>query len=150
MKKAPLSLFECVTALSCVIVYLVGPCIVGCAHLSPTADPLVVRAEQVGTTGDAAFKLALKLDNSNRPFWMTNASDFHAFCEWLRSPVIVEATNKVTRAQGLVIALDDIKRDYKAGRASSNAVITAIFTLQSTAIQAQDWLSVATNTVPKL
>jgi hypothetical protein len=45
----------------------------------------------------------------------------------------------------MLVSLDDVKLDYKAARVSSNAVFTALATVQSAMNQANSYLSVVTN-----
>ena len=127
----------------------VSAIISGCAPLQPGADPLVVRTEQTLTSGKATFDLVLAVDDSNRTFWRTNAPGFHNFVEWLRQPQAVQLPNSTTnlpRCYAMLWQLDEIKSDYQASRASSNAVIEALTTLQSTLQQATAWEAVITDT----
>ncbi len=80
----------------------------------------------------------------------TNAPAFHQFCEWLRQPQTVAdsyGTNTLPRGLAMLMSVDDIKNDYEASRASSNALLEALATLQSTANQASSWSSVITNQI---
>lgn len=125
----------------------------GCAHLAPGADPLVVRVEQSEQSAKATFDLLLSTDNANRPFWATNAPQFHQLCEWFRqpqpvSPIGTNAPGRLPRAAAIIWSLDSIKQDYKAGRSSSNAVMSALILLNSSAAQAATWLPVITNAPP--
>ena len=120
--------------------------LVGCASLQPGADPLVVRAEQTEAIAKSAFDTVLNFDNSNRGFWATNAPAYHSFCEWLRQPQTVEATNTLPRAAAMLISLDDIKLAYKISTVSSNALIEAITTVSAAAGQAQAWITISTST----
>ena len=135
----------CVTliAVSLVSIWL---SISGCAPLKPGADPLVVRAEQVESTAKITFDLVLNVDNTDRGFWRTNAPAFHAFCEWLRVPMVIWVTNTLPRASAMIAGLDTVKSDYLLARQGSNALITAITVLQSASSQASAWGSVVTNT----
>jgi len=116
-----------------------------CAPLQPGADPIVVRAEQSETVAKGTFDAILKLDNSNRPYFRTNAPGLHKLCEWLRQPQMVEGTNKLPRATALLVSLDDVKLAYKAGRATTNELFTVLFPVESAVGQAQNWLTVTTN-----
>ena len=120
--------------------------LVGCASLQPGADPLVVRAEQTEAIAKSAFDTVLNFDNSNRGFWATNSPAYHSFCEWLRQPQTVEATNTLPRAAAMLISLDDIKLAYKISTVSSNALIEAITTVSAAAGQAQAWITISTST----
>lgn len=116
----------------------------GCAHLQPGANPIVVRVEQAETSAKASFVMALNTDNMDRGFWRTNAPAFHGFCEWLRVPTPY-GTNTLPRYRALLLSLDDVKLDYKAARASSNQLYTALVTFESVATQAGSWLNILTN-----
>jgi hypothetical protein len=118
---------------------------IGCSHLQPGADPLVVNVERVETVGKSTFDLVLHVDHTDRGFWATNAPAFHSFCDWLRQPITIEATNTLPRASALLLSLDDVKLDYKAARCSSNAVIEALATFQGILNQAIAWSTVVTN-----
>lgn len=120
--------------------------LLGCVALRPGADPLVVRTEQTLQTAGSTFDLVLRLDHSDRGFWRTNAPGFHNFCEWLRAPLYVTppGTN-LARALALQLQLDTVKREYKAARANSSDVLTALSTLQSALNQAGAWAGVITN-----
>jgi len=117
----------------------------GCAKLQPGADPLIVRAEQTEQVAKATFDLVLNVDHSDRGFWRTNAPAFHGFCEWLRQPQPVWGTNVLPRASAMIANLDTVKLDYRAARASSNALITALLTLSSAVDQASAWSIIVTN-----
>lgn len=117
----------------------------GCVKLKPGADPLVVRVEQTEAGAKATFDLVLKIDHTDRGFWRTNAPAFHNFCEWLRQPQPVWGTNQLPRASAMIVNLDNIKQDYVASRASSNAVISALTVLQSAVREASAWSGVVTN-----
>ncbi|HWC60859.1 MAG TPA: hypothetical protein VHC44_14280 [Verrucomicrobiae bacterium] len=119
--------------------------LVGCVQLQPGADPIVVRVEQTETVAKSSFDLVLNVDNSNRPFFATNAPPFHRFCEWLREPQTVEQTNTLPRAAAMLVSLDDVKLAYKNASVGSNDVLTALATVQSAMSQANAWLTVVTN-----
>jgi hypothetical protein len=129
----------------------VGITITSCASLAPGADPLVVRVEQTETTAKSTFDLVLNEDNSNRPFWMTNAPAFHAFCEWLRQPQTVEVTNTLPRASAMLLSLDDVKVAYQASKTAgnSNLLYTIVATTEAAVSQASAWITIATNTPTK-
>lgn len=117
-----------------------------CAHLDPSADPLVVNAERLEAVATSAFDSAVNLDNSNRPFWQTNAPAFHAFAEWLRAPVVIEQQGAFPRGLAMVKLVDDAKLTYKANRAQSNILLNAVADLQTAVIQAQSWNNIISNT----
>lgn len=127
---------------------LIGLALWGCATLQPGADPLVVRVEQAETSAKSSFQLVLSVDQLDRGFWRTNAPAFHGYCEWLRVPTAYQVTNTLPRYRVLLLSLDDVKRDYKAARSSSNALFTALATLNSAANQASAWLQIVTNKPP--
>jgi hypothetical protein len=113
----------------------------GCARLQPGADPLVVRVEQTESIAKDTFDMVLGIDNSQRDFYRSNAPGFHNFCEWLRQPQTVEGTNTLPRSTAMLVSLDDIKLQYKAASASSNAVFTALQTVTAAMAQANEWMA---------
>jgi hypothetical protein len=113
----------------------------GCAHLAPGADPVVVRVEQTETIAKTTFDQVLSIDNSQRAFYATNAPGFHNFCEWLRQPQTAEGTNTLPRCTAMLVSLDDVKLDYKAAHVSSNAVFTVLQTVTGAMAQANEWLA---------
>lgn len=121
----------------------------GCKSLSAGADPLVVRVEQGQSVAKSTFDMVLNLDNSNRPFWRTNAPAFHSFAEWLRTPSTYEATNTLPRCVVIQLNIDDLKLAYKSSKttSNSNALWTAFGTLSELLTQAQSWQSIITNSV---
>jgi hypothetical protein len=125
--------------------------LLGCKSLTAGADPLVVRVEQTETTAKAGFDAVLNEDNSNRSFWITNAPAFHKFCEWLRQPQTVEGTNSLPRAAAMLVSLDDVKVAYKSAStsANSNLLFTIVGTVEAAVLQAQSWLTIATNNPAK-
>ena len=137
--KLPLML-----AFAC-LVFMPVLCFTGCASLQPGADPVVVNTERAETLGKSTFDLVLNTDNTDRAFWATNVPAFHNFCEWLRQPQTIEATNTLPRALALLLSLDDVKRDYQAGLSSSNALQTALVTFEGVVDQAVSWSTIITN-----
>jgi hypothetical protein len=126
--------------------------VAGCASIDPGADKLVVRVEQTQTVAGETFDLVLTADDLNRPFWQANAPAFHEFCEWLRAPITYQspefgATN-IARVLMMQFQLDDVKRDYKASRASSNDLYTAFITMKSALTQAEAWQQVINTSGP--
>lgn len=119
--------------------------LIGCVPLQPGADPLVVRTEQAELGAQATFRLTLQTDQLDRGFWRTNAPAFHDYCEFLRVPTPYQVTNTLPRYRVMLLSLDDVKLDYKQGRATSNALATALITLQSLQHQANAWLTIVTN-----
>lgn len=128
----------------------------GCAAIQKGNDPLVVNVERTETIARDTFDMVLSIDNSQRDFYRNNAPAFHNFCEWLRQPQSVpDVDGKVVslpRDLAMLLSLDNVKLDYKAARASSNDVFTALQTVTGAMAQANAWLNtgVATNTIPKL
>lgn len=120
---------------------------VGCTHLDPGADPVVVRAEQVETGASATFELVVKTDNNNRSFWITNAPAFHNFAEWLRSPISIQGTNH-PRGIAMIFQLDADKVAYKSHGGSSNALVASTAVLQSALTQSTAWLTISSNSTP--
>ena len=114
--------------------------LVACASLNPGADAFVVRVEQAQTAAGATFDLVLRVDNSDRGFWRTNAPAFHQFCEWLRTPQKMQGSN-VARAVALQLNVDDLKFAYKQSNTTgnSNALWTAFRVLSAVISQADSW-----------
>jgi len=122
----------------------------GCATLSPTADPFVVRVEQTQTTASSTFDLVLNVDNANRAFWVTNAPAFHQFCEWLRTPQTYQ-TLPVPRVVAIQLNVDDLKRSYITSKTTgtSNALWSAWSVMDTAVGQASSWYNiVSTSTHP--
>ena len=121
----------------------------GCASLNPGADPLVVRVEQALTVANASFDLVLRVDQADRGFWKTNAPAFHSFCEWLRTPISTYGDGNQPRAVGLQLNLDGLKNSYKANKtaAGSNALFTALLTLNSAVNQSASWSNIITSPI---
>lgn len=118
----------------------------GCAtRLDPGADPIVVRTEQTLTIAKSTFDLVLNIDHSHRELWREKAPAFHDFCEWLRMPRKLHHLT-MPQCSAMLMSLDDVKLDYKTGRATSNDLLTALSTLQGVLNQANAWLTIATNT----
>ena len=120
--------------------------VIGCAALQPGADPLVVRTEQLETTGTAAFDLVVNTDDANRDFWLTNAPAFHTFAEYLRTPTpILNSTNILPKGLAIIWNVDQLKVAYKANASASNALISAVGTLGTLVDQAGSWSNIVTN-----
>jgi hypothetical protein len=117
----------------------------GCSHLQPGADPLVVRCEQTETIAYATFDTFLQIDDSNRAFWKTNTPALHSFAEYLRAPV-PDGTANCQRGISYIRGLNTVKRAYKQGSASSNAVVTILATVETAVIEAQKHIATATAT----
>lgn len=140
-RKIVLAFLFCIVLISAVCTLVPG-----CATVGPGNDPLVVRAEQAETSAKATFDMVLHTDDANRPFWQSNAPAFHTFCEWLRQPQVA-GTNTLPRASAMIWQLNTVKRDYKGAKNTySNALVTALVTLQSSLSQASYWASITTNT----
>ena len=117
----------------------------GCASITPGADPLVVRTEQTESTAGSTFDMILTIDQADRGLWKSNAPAFHTFCEWLRTPQSYAGTN-YPRCVVMQLNVDDLKLAYKASKTagSSNALVSA-FTVLSTAIsQSTSWSNIIT------
>lgn len=122
--------------------------LLGCATLKPGADPFVVRVEQTQSVAMSTFDFVLHLDQSNRPFWRTNAPGFHNFCEWLRTPQPYGGTN-VPRCIAMQANLDDLKAAYKASKTagSSNVLWNAWSVLNAAISQSGSWSNIITSPV---
>lgn len=120
-----------------------------CRKLDPGADPIVVRTEQFLTTAQSTFLFTLQVNQQDREFWRTKAPAFHEYCETLRRPTPYPLgngqTNYYPQYRVALLSLNDIKRDYKLGRVSSNALWTALVTLESVRNQGSAWLTIVTN-----
>ena len=115
----------------------------GCSSVSTGSDPLVVRAEQAEQTAYNTFDEFLKIDDlamANPAVSNTWATSAHPFAAFLRKPV-VNGTNTVPFGIATVLSLDKIKLAYKAGTATSNALVTALDVLQTTVAQAGQYTS---------
>lgn len=99
--------------------------IVGCASLSPGADPLVVRAEQTETFATNTFYTFLSIEANDRLLIEANFPAIHAFAETLRQPV-TEGTNRYRACYYWVHLLDNAKLAYKAGTGTSNQLVAAL------------------------
>jgi hypothetical protein len=121
---------------------------IGCASLTPGADPLVVRVEQTLTGANATFDFVLGIDNGNRAFWVTNAPAFHQFAEWLRTPQAY-GTNVVSRCVAMQLNTDDLKLSYQASKTtgSSNALWSAWSVLSTAITQTGSWSNIITGPV---
>lgn len=137
-----------------VVVGLVALAIVGCATLNKGADPFVVRVEQTQTVANATFDFVLHVDQADRGFFRTNAPGFHAFCEWLRTPMTYAGTvtSTVPRCVDMQLNVSDLKLAYKQSRTggNSNALYSVWVVLNSAIGQASSWSNiVATTTHPQ-
>lgn len=112
----------------------------GCSTVSPGNDPLIVRTEQVEVETDATFTEFLTLDDiAQRNTSISNLwVDAHKFAQYLRQP-IVNGTNTLPFGKATILSLDQVKLAYKAGTSTSNALVTAIATVEATANQANQY-----------
>jgi len=117
----------------------------GCAGLQAGADPVVVRTEQFLTGAQGTFRYTLQVDDLDRGYWRSKAPAFHEYCEVLRTPTVYQETNTLPQYRVALLALNDLKNDYKRGRASSNAVLTALAVVEGLNNQAGAWLAIITN-----
>lgn len=134
MKKT-LSLLACVALLSSCALF----------QTSTGADPFVVRVEQTQTIATATLDTFLKVDDSNRLFFRTNAAAAHQFAEGLRQWRVDKVppdnhleTNRVWVSY--LKSLNRVKIAYKAHTASSNEVVTVLATVESALSEAQGYL----------
>jgi predicted TIM-barrel fold metal-dependent hydrolase len=120
--------------------------LVSCATLNPGADPFVVRVEQTQTGASATFDFLLHLNHANRSFWKTNAPEFHAFAEWLRTPQPY-GTNTFARCVVIQLNVDDLKLEYKSAKTAgnSNALYTALAMLKAAVAQCNSWSNIVTS-----
>lgn len=126
-----------------------GALLFGCAHLQSGADPFVVRVEQAQTVAAPSFDLVLRVDQANRPFWKTNAPEFHKLCEWLRTPVPYSSSN-IQRVLAIQANVSDLKIRYKSSKTpeNSNLLWSAWAVLDEAGKQANSWATIVTNTAP--
>lgn len=122
--------------------------VIGCATLQPGADPFVVRVEQTQSAANATFDFILRIDNSDRGFWRTNAPSFHSMCEWLRTPQLY-GSNALPRAVVMQLNVDDLRLAYKASRStgSSNALYSAFAVLQTALSQSVSWSNIVVSPI---
>lgn len=130
-------------------VFLLVLFIAGCASLQPTANPLVVRAEQTEKAAFATFEMVLHVDDSNRPFWSTNAASFHQFCEWLRQPTVVNVTNTLPRGAAIILTLDNTKKAYQSNLVGQDQLAAALAAVEKALADAQLYFSSASASIPK-
>ena len=119
-----------------------------CATVSPTSDPIVVHAEQVEASADAAFQLVVSVDNSDRGFWLTNAPAFHNFAEWLRAPVPIPGNTNEPRGLGMILLVDNAKLAYETNSAMTNVLATTLADLQTALNQASAWSTIVQTPTP--
>lgn len=131
-------------------VFLLVFFIAGCATLQPSANPLVVRCEQSEKAAFATFEMVLHVDDSNRAFWSTNAASFHRFCEWLRQPTLVNATNTLPRGAAIIWTLDNTKKEYQKNLVGQDQLAAALAAVEKALYDAQLYFSTAQASQPKL
>lgn len=139
--------------LSLALAAVAAAVIIGCGTIQQGHDPLIVRVEQAETMAADTFDTVLRLDSVNRPFWRTNAPEFHSFCEWLRETQTVTFRLRSTNAPGgfvtrtaiaprssaMIIDLNETKLDYRSGKASSNTLWGVLTAVNSALARASDW-----------
>lgn len=118
--------------------------VISCAHLQPGADPLIVRCEQVETNAALTINLVMTVEKAAQPYFKSNLPTFDAWAEAMRQPVNIQGTNW-PKGLAVIVSLDMVKRDYKASRATSNALYEAIATVEGIANAASYWLNTTTN-----
>ena len=131
------------------IALCLGALVVGCAHLQPGADPVVVNAERLETSARATFNFVTEVDAANRTFYATNAPAFHKFVEWLRTPVEVRGTNIIRRGPAMILAVDAAKISYQNNVTQSNLLQIAVSDLTDAVMQAQAWQTIIKTPTPK-
>jgi hypothetical protein len=135
-------------SLALAVLLVFAGCSGGCATLQPGANALVVRVEQTQVIAKSTFDLVLNVDNSNRPFWTTNLPAFHGFCEYLRAPVPIDASNSLPRGAAWLWSLDQTKLSYKSSLSSSNALVSALAVVETGLSQAQLYLAQTQPAIP--
>lgn len=90
--------------------------LVGCATLSPTADPLVVRTEQVERIAFDTFDTFVRLVSRYEAKVKATAPAAYDFAEWLRA----KGPDGKPRGIAMVKSLDATRRAYKANRSDVN------------------------------
>lgn len=126
----------------------VSEVVIGCKTVTAGSDPVVVHAEQIEASADAAFQLVVSLDNSDRGFWTTNAPAFHNFAEWLRQPVPVPSNPNEPRGLGMILLVDQAKLAYETNNAMTNVLNTALADLQTALNQASAWSTIIQTPTP--
>lgn len=109
---------------------------IGCSHLQPGADPLIVRTEQTEKIAAATFDEILRLDDGNRAFYRTNAPQFHAFAERLRAADDFHGTN-YPNAVTVILRLNELKTLYRLDHSNSNLLVTAVAGIEAAAAEAK-------------
>lgn len=141
--------------LSLALAAVAAAVIIGCGTIQQGHDPLIVRVEQAETMAADTFDTVLRLNSVNRPFWRTNLPAFHEYCEWLRETQavtfrlrssnapggFVTRTAIATRSSAMVIELNEVKHEYRAGKASSNTLWGVYSALNSALAKASEWVS---------
>lgn len=128
----------------------VASCALGCAPLQKNADPIVVRAEQSIAIANSTFDTVVHLDQADRNLSAAKAPKFHAFCEWLRTPVIIAPlTNSFPRGLAIVRSADLVKEKYKSTRSTNDyaLLISSLAVVESATVQAQQLYSTAITTI---
>lgn len=117
--------------------------VMGCRTLQPGADPFVVRTEQALKTADSTFNFVFRVEDSNYTFWQQNSPKFVEFCEKLKVPTQYQVET-LPLASVMILQVNDLKNAYKANKTASgsNALYTALLTLQSAATQATAWSNI--------
>lgn len=90
--------------------------LLGCATLSPTEDPLVVRTEQVERVAFDTFDTYVKLVARYETKVKATAPAAYDFAEWLRA----KGPDGKPRGIAMVKSLDATRRAYKANRSEAN------------------------------
>lgn len=113
----------------------------GCAMLSPTADPIVVRAQQSETVGYATLHTFVTIEKMNGEFYKSNAPAMHAYAEWLRAPQVINGTNVYPRGIAFMMSLGAVLAQYKVHKVDSNQVVNVLATVETAINQAQWYIS---------
>jgi|GEM_PF-1089057 len=119
----------------------------GCAPLQKGADPLIVRAEQSETVANATFDSAVRIDYAGGSLLAAKVPPFHAFCEWLRQPVVISPfTNAFPRGLAIVRSLDAVKNNYEQNKGTNEyaVLISSLAAVESATVQAQQLIVTAT------
>lgn len=130
-----------------IIIVMFSFAFAACAPIQPGADPVVVHTERFLQSAQATFLLTLQVDHQDREFWHTRAPGFHEYCEMLRKPTPYPLDSKELYPQYRVwlLCLNDLKNDYKAGRASSNKLVLNLNLVAGSLDQANAWLTIVSN-----
>jgi len=122
------------------LVALMGLFLAGCAAIAPGHDPVVVRAEQTQRLAFESLNAFLRLEHSNRAFYMVKTPRVHEAAESLRR----RAPESFRALRGAIVA-------YKTNRtpAGKASLETALAVVLAIGAETDGWLTAARTLAPK-